>query len=420
MDYRSLLDVTTELGYLLAMSGAETFRVEETITRIFAAYDIKAEAFAIPNCLTVSLETDEQQPMTRMRRIGHHGTDLDSVERYNALSRRICTEKPEPAVAMDWVKKAASSVRKFPFRISIIGSIIGASGFILVYGGSFTDGICAIICGLMAGLISQLLANWRVNAFFSTIASSFAIAFCAYLYGILGFAHSVDGIIISSLMLLVPGLLFTNALRDIIYGDTNSGINRIVQVLLIGVAIALGTGGAWNILLPFGSDLITSTPVTHSILLESLTTIVACMGFCILLNIHGKGGWLCGLGGGLTWAFFRVVQLFGAELYAAYFFATLLAAVYAECMARIRKYPAISYLVVSIFPLLPGAGVYRTTASILIGDMDGFVANATNTIAVAGSLAVGILIVSTIARMWSIHQQKHANTVSKTNKNRSN
>ena len=77
MDYRSLLDATTELGYLLAMSGAETFRVEETITRIFAAYGIQAEVFAIPNCLTVSLETDAQKPMTRMRRIGHHGTDLD-------------------------------------------------------------------------------------------------------------------------------------------------------------------------------------------------------------------------------------------------------------------------------------------------------------------------------------------------------
>ena len=177
MDYRSLLDVTTELGYLLAMCGAETFRVEETITRIFAAYDIKAEAFAIPTCLTISLETDEQQPLTRMRRIGHHGTDLDSVERYSALSRKICSEKPEPAIAMEWVKQAASSKREFPFHMRIIGSIIGASGFILVYGGSISDAICAIICGLSAGIIGQLLSRWKVNAFFSTIASSFAIAF---------------------------------------------------------------------------------------------------------------------------------------------------------------------------------------------------------------------------------------------------
>ena len=40
----------------------------------------------------------------------------------------------------------------------------------------------------------------------------------------------VDAVIIGSLMILVPGLLITNSMRDIIYGDTNSGINRIVQV----------------------------------------------------------------------------------------------------------------------------------------------------------------------------------------------
>lgn len=408
MDYRSLLDVTTELGYLLAMSGAETFRVEDTITRIFASYGIKAEVFAIPNCLTVSLETDQQKPMTRMRRIGHHGTDLDSVERYNALSRKICAEKPDPGLAMEWVKQASTSVRRFPFRISIIGSIIGASGFILVYGGSISDSICAVSCGLFAGLIGQLLANWKVNAFFSTIASAFAIALVAYIYGILGYADNTDAVIISSLMLLVPGLLFTNAMRDIIYGDTNSGINRIVQVLLIGVAIALGTGAAWNILLPFGSDQIISVPVSHNILLECITTVIACMGFCIIFNIHGKGAWLCGIGGGLTWFVFRIVQLFGLDMMGAYFIATLIAAAYAEIMARVRKYPAISYLVVSIIPLLPGAGVYRTTASILIGDNKGFTENAIQTIAIAGSIAVGILIVSTIARLWSIAQQKRA------------
>ncbi len=411
MDYRSLLDITTEIGYQLAMSGAETFRVEETITRIFAAYHIQAEVFAIPNCLTVSLETDTQKPMTRMRRIGHHGTNLDAVERYNNLSRKICSEKPEPALAAQWVQETKASIRKYPFWIRVLGAVACAAGFTLVYGGSYTDSICCFFCGLAAGLIAQIFEKWKVNAFFSTIASAFAIALIANLYGILGFAANSDGIIISSLMLLVPGLLFTNALRDIIYGDTNSGINRIVQVLLIGVAIALGTGAAWNCLLPFGSNLIVKTPVTHTILGESLTTFIACVGFCILFNIHGKGSVLCALGGALTWALFQICQLLGADAISAYFIATLFAAIYAEIMARIRKYPAISYLVVSIIPLLPGAGIYRTTACVLEGNMDGFIVNAAQTAAIAGAIAVGILIVSTIARVWSNIQQKQHNIV---------
>lgn len=406
MDYNGLLDVTTELGYQLAMSGAETYRVEESITRIFAAYGITAEVFAIPNCLHVSLETDTQQAITKMRRIGHHGTDLDSVERYNSLSRRICTEKPEPSVAAQWLKEAIHSRRQFAPWLYIIGNILGAAGFTLAYNGSFTDAICAAVCGLFVGLISYWLGKMKVNMFFSTIAAAFALGLTAYTAGSMGLLVSTDGVIISSLMLLVPGLLFTNALRDIIYGDTNSGINRIVQVLLIGVAIALGTGAAWNLIKPIFKTEIISNPVYHSIFLESITTLIACIGFNILFNIHGRGSLLCALGGCLAWAIFRICQTYCFEGMLAYFIAAFFAAAYSEVMARIRKCPAISYLVVAIFPMLPGAGVYRATAAIMNGDMNGFTSNALRTVAIAGSLAVGILIVSTIARLWSIMQQK--------------
>lgn len=406
MDYRSLLDVTIELGYQLAMSGAETYRVEESITRIFAAYGIQVEVFAITNCLTVSLETDNQKPLTRMRRIGHHGTDLDSVERYSNLSRRICAEKPEPALAAKWLDEAIAAKRSYTMWIYVLGNVLGAAGFILAYKSSLTDALYAALCGLAVGFVSYFMAKMNVNMFFSTIASALVLGLTAYTANAFGLLVNTEGVMISSLMLLVPGLLFTNAMRDIIYGDTNSGINRIVQVLLIGVAIALGTGAAWNILNWICGAPLVNQAVKHGIFMESVTTFIACIGFTILFNIHGKGGLLCALGGALSWAVFRFLQDCSIGNMLAYFAAAFFAAAYSEIMARLRKYPAISYLVVSIIPILPGAGVYRATASIMTGDMAGFSQHGTQTIAIAGSIAVGILIVSTIARLWSNYQQK--------------
>lgn len=80
MEYNLLLDLATDLGHRLAMAGAETFRVEESINRLLSAYGIPSETFAIPNCVTVSILTETGKPITRMRRIGVHGNDLDSVE----------------------------------------------------------------------------------------------------------------------------------------------------------------------------------------------------------------------------------------------------------------------------------------------------------------------------------------------------
>lgn len=409
MDYNTLLDLTTELGYQLAISGAETFRVEETITRIFAAYEIQVEVFSIPNCLIISLETCNNEPMTRMRRIGHHGTDLDAVEKYNNLSRRICAEKPEPQQAMDWLKDIQSTKKEYGLLTYLIGNMVASIGFTFLFKGSLIDSLCAGICGLLIGLINRLMLHFKVNAFFSTIASAFVGATCAYLIAISGLAPNPDAVIISCLMLLVPGLLFTNALRDIIYGDTNSGINRIVQVLLIGVAIALGTGAAWRVALPLGANEIINTPTVNSVLLCSLASIFACLGFNVLFNIQGYGGIFCALGGGFTWAIYGITLEFSQDIIFANFLATLGAALYSEIMARIRKYPAISYLVVSVIPLLPGAGVYYTTNSFLVGDMTGFTAHGTETLGIAGAMAVAILIVSTLARLWNVRKHHRLN-----------
>ena len=56
MDQILLLDVATELGYELAMCGAETYRVEESISRIMESYGIQAEVLNVKSRKTVIIE----------------------------------------------------------------------------------------------------------------------------------------------------------------------------------------------------------------------------------------------------------------------------------------------------------------------------------------------------------------------------
>ena len=247
MDYQTLLDLVVELGYRLSMCGAETFRVEESINRILTAYGIQAESYAIPNCLIVSIETPEGKPMTRMRRIGHHGNDLDGVEKYNSLSRMICQTTPAPATAAKWLAETDNSLSSYQFRSILIGNFFGAFGFCFLFGGTLLDMFVAGFCGLVIGFVNRFLNHLETNPFFRTILASFLMAVPAYVMMALGLTDNADAVIISAIMLLVPGLLFVNGLRDIIYGDTNSGINRIIQVLLVAAALCLGTSSTWMI-----------------------------------------------------------------------------------------------------------------------------------------------------------------------------
>lgn len=406
MDYSLLLEYATDLGYELAMGGAETYRVEESINRVLASYGVKSEVFAIPNCLTVSIETPDGRPMTRMRRIGFHGNDLNRVEQLSGLSRAICNRKPAPEDIRTWLDMVNGMNQQYPFPVFLLGYFLGASGFAVFFGGTLLDAFIAGICGMVIGLVNLFMGKLKANQFFSTLAASFLMALLAYGAGSMGMIHSPDMVTIGALMLLVPGLLFTNAMRDIIFGDTNSGTNRIVQVFLIAVAIALGTAAAWS-----GASFLWGTPAIvpgkeYPLLVQCLSSLVACIGFSILFNIHGPGGILCAVGGMITWAVYGIVfRLSGSDI-AAFFWSAFAASLYAEIMARIRKCPAISYLVVSIFPLIPGAGVYYTMNYVLRGEMELFAEKGMHTISVAGVIAVGILLVSTAFRMLNVWKQQ--------------
>jgi len=390
------------------MAGAETFRVEESIQRVMAAYGMNAEVFAIPNYLMVSIIDDDGKPITRMRRIGSHGNNLDAVEKFSSLSRAFCNRKPDPVEGQKWLEIVRGKLCRYSLPMQYVGFFVGAAGHALFFGGSWTDFFCSGICGMLVGFVNQFLGKRKANQFFSTIASAFLMAMLAYAMYALGITKNPDAVNIGALMILVPGLLFTNAMRDIIYGDTNSGINRCVQVVLIAMGIALGTATAWKI-----ASFLWGTPVSvpgiqYPIVMQCFFAFLGCMGFVILFNIHGKGSPLCALGGALTWAVYLIaLKGTGSEL-TAYFWSALFSSLYSEIMARVRKFPAITYLVISIFPIIPGAGAYYTMHYAVSGEMELFASQGMFTAAIAGVMAVGILLGSTLFRMysdWKLHKK---------------
>ena len=399
MNYTVLMDLVSALASKLATSGAETYRVEESVRRICAAYGLDARVYAIPHSLFITIMIPGERPMTQLCRMERLGTDLEAVELYSNLSRRICAEKPDWQTALNWLKDADRKEKHFSLPMDLLGHILVASGFCLFFGGSWLDALSAGLCGLLLGFLSRALGG--TNTFFQKILSAFAMAFLAYGLSALGLSHNADTCVIGPLMLLVPGILFTNALRDIIFGDTNSGINRIVEVLLIAAAIALGTAAAWNVSVSLWGTPVNAPIIQYSPLVQCIFSVFASAGFVIIFNIHGYGNLLCALGGGITWAIFCIVQALGGNELLCYFLATVAAAVFAEVMARIRKYPAISYLISSLLPLIPGSGIYYAAQQAVQGNSAGFVAYGTKTLAIAGVMAVGILMVVTLTKVWT-------------------
>jgi uncharacterized membrane protein YjjB (DUF3815 family) len=132
-----------------------------------------------------------------------------------------------------------------------------------------------------------------------------------------------------------------------------------------------------------------------------LYAFAACLAFSIVFNMRGKILLFASLGGALGWLVYLLCDPIQNDII-QFFFATIAISIYSEIMARLHKAPVTGYLLVSLLPLVPGGGIYYTMEYCIIGNTEMFLETGIHTLGIAGSLALGILLVSSFVRLWHI------------------
>lgn len=136
------------------------------------------------------------------------------------------------------------------------------------------------------------------------------------------------------------------------------------------------------------------------IFLPCLYAFLACIAFSIWYNVSLKRIPLTCLGGALGWWTYLMLDIPSDAV--KYFIATVVISIYAEIMARICKVPVTLFLTTAVLPLVPGGGMYYTMEYCVQGEMELFAETGLHTLALAGAIALGIMLVSTMVRMWKV------------------
>lgn len=132
---------------------------------------------------------------------------------------------------------------------------------------------------------------------------------------------------------------------------------------------------------------------------ESIFSIVGCFGFGMLFNIKGKKLLFASLGGGLSWFVYSLCLNNNISEISSLLISSIIFSIYSEIMARILKTPVTSLIICSLLPLVPGAGMYYTMYDVVTGNISSSISTGLNTIASAGTLALGVILVTTITRI---------------------
>ena len=234
-----LLCLALDVGEGMLKNGGEISRVEDTIERICKAYGAAhIEVFSIISFISAAIRMPDGSYSSQLRRIKSTGTNLNTLERLNALSREICATTP----TLDIFDEKIREVKKktpYPLTVRIAASSLAVGGFALFFGGNIIDALISMLIGAIICFIDAY-SSPRLNPMAKTVVSSLVATLIAGLSARIGLDTTPDYVIIGSIMILVPGLAFGTALRDLLCGDLLAGSLKTLQACLGALMIAFG------------------------------------------------------------------------------------------------------------------------------------------------------------------------------------
>ncbi len=414
----NMLCLALDVSEGMLKNGDSVHHAEDTIKRICLAYGgVHIETFVISSLILASVRMEDGSYSTQIRRVYSSVNNMSSLEAFNSLSRRICKEIPDFDTAQQWLKEAKAK-KPYPLWLSLVGHTLAAGAFAILFGGSVRDGMAGGLLGLVIGLLAR--SNFgNINALAKTLLLSFTAGLLSYGTAWIGLAQNVDMVMIGSIMLLIPGLAFGNALRDLLCGDILTGVLKTVQSCLTAVLIACGYSGAMLIMTSFGLRYHIPA-IDHGFVINLIVAILGTVAFGAVFQVRPKSLWITALGGGAVYSVYCLAEALGAPIFLCALVCALVGAVYSEICARLCKAPAIVFLTPAIISIVPGGALYYTMSALVAGNTGFLFSKATQTLSISTGLVVGTIIVTILSNIIQGQVAKHRSRQSSSPKNDTN
>ena len=223
-------------------SGAEVYRIEDTMVRVCNSIQGVEDAHSYVTATGIMLSmTIEGKTHTRIERVRTRDVNLQMIDEINMLSRQCCANQYSIEQIETELEKIEHG-KRFSFWETTLWGAMGALGFALFFDGDIYEMMASFLIGFLVRCLGTVLGKVRMNSFFNNLLGAMLVAWMSMsIHKIWSFIDL--GIMVkSSIMLLVPGLAITNAIRDTMTGDYLSGVARAIEAFLCAIAIAVGAG----------------------------------------------------------------------------------------------------------------------------------------------------------------------------------
>lgn len=405
-----VLDVASDAGHLLLENGAEIARIEETMERISSHYGVSEKHFfVLSNGIFTTGTTHENRKLKNnyasVEFIPLKGTQMEKIVEVNTLSRQIEAGKYSLAEAKERLSQIRNMPSK-PFWEQLLGSAFGSAGFCAIFGGNLLDCAASFVVGLLLWAFVLLVSAPHLTKMLGNILSGAFASLLSVLFWKLGFGDNLGNMIVGALIPLIPGVPFTNGIRDVANEDYIAGFTRLLDAMLVFFAIAIGACSVFFVSSHFaGSSIIlhgaSTDPTTGMVAVQLLAAFVGTMGFSVLFGTPRKQYLFCGIVGAIAWVVYLVLWKYtGMTIFEATIVSAILTSFLARETAILRKCPNTVFLICGLFPLIPGGGIFWTTYYLVTRQFHLALSTGMTALSVTVAIVLGIVIVMGIPRKF--------------------
>lgn len=237
---KEILTLAVEIGDTMLRSGAEIYRVEDSVIHILEAYGLEDfDVYVLSNGIFASANENKEDACSMIRHVPMATTRLNRVAALNQLTRDICQHKCTLEVANERLKECRQ-LPSYPNSMLLIACGIVCASFAILFGGSALDALISFIIGVLEQCFLFICRKRKVSRFLTSVYASILLSFLAILAVMTGLPVHHDKLVVGAIMPIVPGIVFTTSIRDFYNEDYLSGSIHLIDALLTALCIAVG------------------------------------------------------------------------------------------------------------------------------------------------------------------------------------
>ena len=289
IETKNEMDAVLQAGRVLMESGAEIYRIEDTMGHMAKSLGIRDfSTYVVNRGVMISGLNRSGLKESRVLATSAPSIHLGKLEEVNRLSRELAEQPNQPVSSIFQKLKTIEQKTFYRPLEDIIACVIGAGSFSLALGSSWIDGTAAAISGLFVGIGMQLFSRFIHTSFLQIILSSAIAALSANVLYYLGIGQHRSVIILGTLMILIPGAYFVNAIREFTQNNYYSGLALMLSGVSTCLSISVGVLAMIS-LLPFAEQLsgMFSTPSTswQEVLIQTFMAGLGTAAFSVLYRV---------------------------------------------------------------------------------------------------------------------------------------